>query len=95
MQNEPQDPESIYARAVALIANEAKASTSFVQRGFSIGYVKASELILRMQAEGIISEPDHVGRRTVHILPGESLENWRMKRLRPIPNHHPKPEAIP
>ena len=42
MQNEPQDPESLYARAVALIANEAKASTSFVQRGFSIGYVRAS-----------------------------------------------------
>ena len=95
MQNEPQDPESIYARAVALIANEAKASTSFVQRRFSIGYVRASELILRMQAEGIISEPDHVGRMTVHILPGESLENWRMKRLRTNPKPPPETGGYP
>lgn len=82
MQNEPQDPDSIYARAVALVASEAKASTSFVQRRFEIGYVKASALILRMEAEGLISAPDHLGKRAVHIRADETLENWRMHRLR-------------
>lgn len=88
MQNEPQEPESLYAEAAALIADEGKASTSFIQRRLGIGYVKAAALIERMQAEGLVSEADHLGKRDVLIEAGETLEGWRAKRQRQKP-HQP------
>ena len=40
-----------------------KASTSFLQRSLQIGYNKAATLIEKMEAESIISAPNHVGKR--------------------------------
>ena len=56
-----------YAQALQIIASEGKASTSFLQRKLRIGYNSAARLIERMETEGHVSRPDHVGRRQVLI----------------------------
>ena len=48
-----------------IVARDGKASTSYLQRKLSIGYNSAAKLIERMEAEGLISTADHVGRRQV------------------------------
>jgi S-DNA-T family DNA segregation ATPase FtsK/SpoIIIE len=59
--------DDLYDQAVALIARERKASTSFVQRYLQIGYNRAARLIERMEAEGVVSPANHVGKREVLI----------------------------
>ena len=57
--------EELYAQAVAIVQNDKKASTSYIQRRLRIGYNRAASLIDQMEQEGIISAADHVGRREV------------------------------
>ncbi|MCW8916429.1 MAG: DNA translocase FtsK 4TM domain-containing protein [Magnetovibrio sp.] len=57
----------LYDQAVALVAREGKASTSFVQRHLQIGYNRAARIIERMEAEGVVSKANRVGRREVLI----------------------------
>jgi DNA segregation ATPase FtsK/SpoIIIE, S-DNA-T family len=57
--------DKLYAQAVAVVCQERKASTSFVQRHLQIGYNRAARIIERMEAEGIISAANHVGKREV------------------------------
>lgn len=57
--------EDLYSQAVAIVQNDKKASTSYIQRKLRIGYNRAASLIDRMEEEGIISAADHVGRREV------------------------------
>ncbi len=57
--------EGLYEQAVDIISREGKASTSFLQRSLKIGYNRAADLIDRMEGEGIISPPNHVGKREV------------------------------
>ncbi len=54
-----------YAQALQIIAKEGRASTSFLQRKLRIGYNSAARLIERMEQDGHVSSPDHVGRRKV------------------------------
>ena len=55
----------LFDQAVAIVAREGKASTSFIQRHLNIGYNRAAKLIEQMEREGIISAANHVGRREV------------------------------
>jgi len=57
--------EGLYEQAVDVITREGKASTSFLQRNLKIGYNRAADLIDRMESEGLISPPNHVGKREV------------------------------
>jgi S-DNA-T family DNA segregation ATPase FtsK/SpoIIIE len=57
--------DTLYAQAVAVVCREGKASTSFVQRHLQIGYNRAARIIERMEAEGIVSAANHVGKREV------------------------------
>ena len=59
--------DALYDQAVALVAREGKASTSFIQRHLQIGYNRAARLIERMEAEGVVSKANRVGRREVLI----------------------------
>ena len=54
-----------YRAARQLVAESQKASTSWLQRQLRIGYNSAARLIERMEKEGLVSRPDHVGRREV------------------------------
>ena len=56
-----------YAKAIDVVAKAQKASTSFIQRHLRIGYNNAARLIERMEQDGFVSRPDHVGRREVLI----------------------------
>lgn len=57
--------EDLYAQAVAIVQADKKASTSYIQRKLRIGYNRAASLVDKMETEGIVSAPDHVGRREV------------------------------
>ncbi len=57
--------EDLYQQAVAIVRNDKKASTSYIQRRLGIGYNKAASLIERMEDEGVITPADKVGRREV------------------------------
>ncbi|HVI98042.1 MAG TPA: DNA translocase FtsK 4TM domain-containing protein [Sphingomonas sp.] len=54
-----------YRQARQLVAESQKASTSWLQRQLRVGYNSAARLIERMEKEGLVSRPDHVGRREV------------------------------
>jgi DNA segregation ATPase FtsK/SpoIIIE, S-DNA-T family len=59
--------KSLFDQAVAVVAREGKASTSFIQRHLSIGYNRAAKLIEQMEKEGIVSPANHVGKREVLV----------------------------
>ena len=59
----PEDQQ--FRQACQLVAESQKASTSWLQRQMRIGYNSAARLIERMEKEGLVSRPDHVGRREV------------------------------
>jgi len=64
----PDDPETqTYRRAIQLVVENRKASTSWLQRQLRVGYNSAARLIERLEKDGIVSTPDHVGRREVMI----------------------------
>ena len=69
--------DDLYDQAVALVARERKASTSFIQRHLQIGYNRAARIIDRMEAEGFISAANHVGKREVLGGGGESRTAYR------------------
>jgi DNA segregation ATPase FtsK/SpoIIIE-like protein len=48
-----------------LVFENQKASTSWLQRQLRIGYNSAARLIERMEEEGMVGPPNHVGRREV------------------------------
>jgi len=64
-EDSPED--QLFRRAVQVVAESQKASTSYVQRQLRVGYNSAARLIERMESEGLVSRPDHVGRREVLI----------------------------
>lgn len=57
--------EPMYKEAVSLILREGKASTSFIQRHLKIGYNRAARIIDMMEAAGIVSPANHVGKREI------------------------------
>jgi S-DNA-T family DNA segregation ATPase FtsK/SpoIIIE len=59
--------DELYDEALALIAREGKASTSFIQRHLQIGYNRAARIIERMEKQGVVSEANRVGKREVLI----------------------------
>ncbi|MBV8576668.1 MAG: DNA translocase FtsK [Acetobacteraceae bacterium] len=59
--------KNLFDHAVALVAREGKASTSFIQRHLAIGYNRAAKLIEQMEKEGIVGPANHVGKREVLI----------------------------
>ena len=54
-----------YRAAIQLVCESRKASTSWLQRQLRVGYNSAARLIERMEKDGIVGRPDHVGRREV------------------------------
>ena len=59
------DKDDLYQSALEIIRSEGKASTSFLQRKLQIGYNRAARIIDMMEADGIVSKANHVGKRDV------------------------------
>ncbi len=59
--------DELYDKAVALIAREKRASTSFIQRHFKIGYNRAATIIEKMEENNVVSKPGRAGKREVLI----------------------------
>jgi DNA segregation ATPase FtsK/SpoIIIE, S-DNA-T family len=59
----------LFRKAIQVVAESQKASTSYLQRQLRVGYNNAARLIERMEKEGVVSAPDHVGRREVLVDP--------------------------
>ena len=49
--------DDLYDKALAVVARDKKASTSYIQRRLQIGYNRAASLIERMEQDGVISAP--------------------------------------
>jgi len=57
--------DDVYTNAVALVIREKKCSISFIQRHLQIGYNRSARIVERMENEGVIGQPNHVGKREV------------------------------
>ena len=57
--------DELYQAALDIIRSEGKASTSFLQRKLQIGYNRAARIIDMMEADGVVSKANHVGKREV------------------------------
>ncbi len=65
--------DSLFDQAVAIVSNDRKASTSYIQRRLSIGYNRAADLIDRMEQEGMISEAGSGGKREIFLPESEAF----------------------
>ena len=59
------EKDELYEQALDIIRTEGKASTSFLQRKLQIGYNRAARIIDMMEADGVVSKANHVGKREV------------------------------
>ena len=59
--------DELYDQAVAIIASEGKASTSFIQRHLQIGYNRAARIIEEMERQGVVSKASPTGKREVLV----------------------------
>ena len=57
--------DPLYDDAVDYVIEKQEASVSMLQREFRIGYVRATELIGKMEKEGVVSVADKENSRTV------------------------------
>ncbi|MGR3492039.1 MAG: DNA translocase FtsK 4TM domain-containing protein [Shimia sp.] len=59
--------DALYDQAVAIVIQDRKCSTSYIQRKLGIGYNKAARLVEQMEDEGVVSPANHVGKREILV----------------------------
>ncbi len=62
-----EEDEALISRSIDLIKSTNKASTSFLQRNFQIGYNKAARIMEALEQRGVVSQPNHTGKREILI----------------------------
>ena len=62
-----EEDEALITKSIELIKSTNKASTSFLQRNFQIGYNKAARIMEALEQRGVVSEPSHTGKREILI----------------------------
>ncbi len=62
------DSNDIYTQAVNIVKIERKCSISYIQRCLRIGYNRAANLVDEMEKNGVLSAPNHSGKREI-LLP--------------------------
>jgi S-DNA-T family DNA segregation ATPase FtsK/SpoIIIE len=65
--NFSEEDEDLISKAIDLIKSTNKASTSFLQRNFQIGYNKAARIMEALEQRGVVSPPNHAGKREILI----------------------------
>lgn len=66
-ENQEDEKDEFYNQSLEIIKKEGRVSTSFLQRRFQIGYNRAARIIEQLEEEGVISKPNHNGRRDIFI----------------------------
>ena len=61
------EDEELISKCINLIKSTNKASTSFLQRNFQIGYNKAARIMEALEQRGVVSPPNHTGKREILI----------------------------
>ena len=61
------EDEALITKSIDLIKSTNKASTSFLQRNFQVGYNKAARIMEALEKRGIVSPPNHAGKRDILI----------------------------
>jgi DNA segregation ATPase FtsK/SpoIIIE, S-DNA-T family len=61
------EADQIYDKAVNIVLQDRKVSTSYIQRRLSIGYNRAATIIEKMEHEGVISPANHAGKREILV----------------------------
>jgi S-DNA-T family DNA segregation ATPase FtsK/SpoIIIE len=59
--------DELYDKAVAIVARDRKASTSYIQRQLQIGYNRAANIIEKMEREGVVGAANRVGKREILV----------------------------
>ncbi|MAK61752.1 MAG: cell division protein FtsK [Ponticaulis sp.] len=59
------EESDLLQQAIQVVVRDGRASTSYVQRRLKIGYNRAASLIEQMEDMGIISAPNHAGKREI------------------------------
>ena len=62
-----EEDEELISKSINLIRSSNKASTSFLQRNFQIGYNKAARIMEALEQRGVVSQPNHAGKRDILI----------------------------
>ena len=62
-----EEDEALISKSIDLIKSTNKASTSFLQRNFQIGYNKAARIMEALEQRGVVSQPNHTGKREILI----------------------------
>jgi S-DNA-T family DNA segregation ATPase FtsK/SpoIIIE len=65
--NNLSDDDKLYNMALKIVKSERKSSTSYIQRSLRIGYNRAALIIEKMEREGVLSTPNHTGKREILI----------------------------
>ena len=65
--NLSEEDEALITKSIDLIKSSNKASTSFLQRNFQIGYNKAARIMEALEQRGVVSTPNHTGKREILI----------------------------
>lgn len=63
--------QDLYDQAVELMMTERRAATFLLQRRLDISYDDARKLMERMEAAGVVTAPDHVGKRQIRARAGD------------------------
>ena len=61
------EDEALISKSIDLIKTSNKASTSFLQRNFQIGYNKAARIMEALEMRGVVTPPNHAGKREILI----------------------------
>ena len=62
-----EEDEMLISKSIDLIKSTNKASTSFLQRNFQVGYNKAARIMEALEQRGVVSPPNHAGKRDILI----------------------------
>ncbi len=59
--------DDMYKKAIEVVMNDRKCSISYLQRKLQIGYNRAARIVEEMEQKGVLSAPNHTGKRDILI----------------------------
>ncbi len=65
--NDDSGSDDMYKKAIEIVMNDRKCSISYLQRKLQIGYNRAARIVEEMEQKGVLSAPNHTGKREILI----------------------------